>query len=116
MPTGYVGPNGQWIEVTDTPNQSATSPSALYVQRTTSGVVLARPGVLISAVVVVALGTGAVTIYDNASAASGNVLAVIPASAAVGTVVDFGGGAGVEARAGIFADFASTGTVNFLFQ
>jgi hypothetical protein len=41
-------------------------------------------------VVVVATGTAAVSIYDNASAASGSVLLTIPANAATGTVYDVG--------------------------
>jgi hypothetical protein len=37
-------------------------------------------------VIVIATGAGAGTFYDNASAASGNKLLVIPANAAVGTI------------------------------
>lgn len=40
-------------------------------------------------VLITTLGTAAVTFYDNASAASGNVIGYIPASAAAGTVYDF---------------------------
>lgn len=47
-------------------------------------VVKAQPGRL-AQVVVTASGTGVVTFYDNASAASGTVLFVVPASAPVGT-------------------------------
>lgn len=115
MTTGYVGPNNQWVSMADVPNQSAEVPSAPYAALSASGVVLARPGVLVAMEVTVALGAGAVTVYDNASAASGNVLAVIPASAAAGTLVSFGA-AGIECLAGIYASFASTGTVNFLYQ
>lgn len=50
-------------------------------------IVKSSPGRLCR-VVVTATGTGAVSIYDNASAASGTVIGVIPASAAVG-VYDF---------------------------
>jgi hypothetical protein len=53
-----------------------------------------------------------VTLYDNASAASGTVIDVIPTSTAAGT-------RGVLAQPvpvsnGVYASFASTGTVLFL--
>lgn len=114
MTTGYVGPNNQWVSTADTPNQAAVAPSAPYTQLAAAGVIAGRPAVLLGMEVVVALGAGAVTVYDNASAASGNVLAVIPASAAVGALVDFA--TGIQAVAGLYADFASTGTVNFIYQ
>ena len=50
---------------------------------TAAAVVKGTPGRLCT-IVVTALGTAAVTIYDNASAASGTVLMVIPASTAAG--------------------------------
>ena len=51
-------------------------------------VVEAAPGRLCRVVVTAAGSTGAVTIYDNASSATGIVLAVIPGSAAVGAVYE----------------------------
>ncbi|MDE2104625.1 MAG: hypothetical protein KGL39_45740 [Patescibacteria group bacterium] len=56
----------------------------------TAGAVVVKnaPGYLFSATVTT-LGTAALTIYDNASAASGRVLLTIPASAAVGTIYQF---------------------------
>jgi hypothetical protein len=74
-----------------------------------TGAVKAAPGRLASILVTTALSAAAVTIYDNASAASGTVLAVIPASSAVGTriVVD------LPAFNGIYASFGGTGTVAF---
>jgi hypothetical protein len=76
---------------------------------TATGAVKAAPGRLASVLVTTALSAAAVTIYDNASAASGTVLAVIPASSAVGfrVVVD------LPAFNGIYASFAGTGTVVF---
>ena len=53
-------------------------------------------------VVVTATGTAATTLYDNASASSGTALLTIPASAAVGTIYSFPGGA--PAANGIYAD------------
>jgi hypothetical protein len=76
---------------------------------TATGAVKASPGRLASVLVTTALSAAAVTIYDNASAASGTVLAVIPASSAIGTriVVD------LPAFTGIYASFGGTGTVVF---
>lgn len=49
-------------------------------------------------VIVITSGTAAVSIYDNASAASGNVLFTVPASAAVGSVYALD----IPATAGIY--------------
>lgn len=51
-------------------------------------VVKAGAGRLLKVIVTTATATTAVTIYDNASAASGTALLVIPAAAAAGTVYD----------------------------
>jgi hypothetical protein len=51
-------------------------------------VVKNAPGRLARIIVTVATTVAAVTVYDNASAASGLVLAVIPAATAAGTVYD----------------------------
>lgn len=50
-----------------------------------AGVVKAAAGRLCR-IIVTTLGTAAMTFYDNASAASGTALFVIPASAAAGTI------------------------------
>ena len=50
-------------------------------------------------------------VYDNPSAASGNVLFVIPASTGVGA---YKLPVGIKATQGIYASFGGTGTVNFL--
>ncbi len=55
--------------------------------------------------------SAATTIYDNTSAA-GTVLFVIPASTGVG-VYQFP--VGVQFNTGLYASFAGTGTVNFLY-
>lgn len=62
-------------------------------------------------VVTTVLGAGAVTLYDNTSAA-GTVIDVIPAATVAGTKVDFA----VPCSLGIYASFASTGTVLFLYN
>jgi hypothetical protein len=53
----------------------------------TATVVKASPGRLCK-LIVIASGTAAVSIYDNASAASGTVIFTIPANAATGTIYD----------------------------
>lgn len=112
MTTGYVGPNGQWVSVADTPNQAGGNVDAAYTPLTATGAVVARPAVCFGYEVTTALSAAAITVYDNASAASGNVLFVIPASAAVGAVKF---PIGIRATAGIYASFGGTGTVNFLY-
>lgn len=47
--------------------------------------------------------------YDNASAASGTVLMVIPGATAAGTVYDIN----LPAVNGIYASFAGTGGITF---
>jgi hypothetical protein len=66
-------------------------------------VVKNSPGRLGRVVLATANGAAAITFYDNASAASGTVIGVIPASAAAG-VYDFQ----MPARAGITFTGAST--------
>ena len=74
---------------------------------TATGSVKASGGRLCSIIVTSVVGATAVTIYDNASAASGNVLFVIPATAAVGTIYK----PDIVAVNGIYASFGSTGTL-----
>lgn len=51
-------------------------------------VVSAQPGRLVRVLVTTAGTSGAVTFYDNASAASGTVIGVVPGSATAGTVFE----------------------------
>ena len=74
-----------------------------------TGAVKASAGRLFKIVVTTVLGAGAVTVYDNPSAASGTILFVIPATTAAGTVYDIN----LPAVNGIYASFASTGAVTF---
>jgi len=76
---------------------------------TATGAVKTSAGRLLKVIVTTVLGAGAVTIYDNASAASGTILFVIPSTTAAGSVFDIN----LPAVNGIFASFASTGTVTF---
>lgn len=79
---------------------------------TASGVVSSHDGYYVGYIVTTALSAAAVTIYDNASAASGTVLDIIPASTAAGTKVNLA--TPVKTTNGIYASFAGTGTVLFL--
>ena len=62
-------------------------------------------------VVTTALSAAAITIYDN-TAASGTVIDVIPASTAAGTFRE----CAIPCSNGIYASFAGTGTVLFLYS
>ncbi len=73
---------------------------------TGTAAVKAGPGRL-HKVVVTTTTTGAITIYDNASAASGTILLAIPSGATAGTVYDVQ----LPADNGIYASFASGGAI-----
>ena len=110
--SSYVGPGGNWVTVADVP-ATGSAPVANYTNLTATGIVVGRPAVFLGWEVTTAMSAAVTTIYDNASAASGTILAVIPASAAVG---GYKLPVGIKAVNGIFASFAGTGTVNFLWQ
>jgi hypothetical protein len=78
---------------------------------TATGAVKASAGRLLKVIITTTMSAAATTIYDNASAASGTILFVIPASATAGTIYDVN----LPALAGIYASFAGTGTVTFGF-
>lgn len=94
-----------------TPYDDAGFPNsaAFTLGLTATGVVKPSAGRLLKIIVTTVLGAGAVTVYDNASAASGTVLMVIPSTTAAGTVYDIQ----LPAVNGIYASFASTGGVTF---
>jgi hypothetical protein len=73
----------------------------------TTQTVKAGPGRLLKIIVSTVTATAVTTIYDNASAASGTILAVIPIAAAVGTVYDIN----LPALAGITVAGAGTGAL-----
>jgi len=85
-----------------------------YSVDTATGVVSAVPGYYHGYIVTTALSAAAITLYDNASAASGNVIDVIPASTTAGTrgVLPVP----VPVANGIYASFGGTGTVVFLYS
>lgn len=92
-----------------TPYDDAGFPAlaAFTTSVTATGVVKPGAGRLLKIVVTTAMSAAATTIYDNASAASGTILFVVPASAAVGNVYTID----LPAVNGIFASFAGTGTI-----
>ena len=120
--------------VKSTSNALHTNPGLLYGENTTddrlyggpapaskialtaTGAIKASAGKYYGYKVTTTLGAGAITVYDNASAASGTVIDVIAASTAVG---DTDGTiilpAPIPCSAGMYASFASTGTVLFLY-
>jgi hypothetical protein len=94
--------NPVFTSVDDTGNSLCGARTATIAAAGTA-VVKASPGRLCR-VLVTATGTGAVTFYDNPSAASGTVIGVVPASAAVGAIYEFQ----APAAAGITASAATT--------
>lgn len=95
--------------ITDYDDAGFPQVAASTISLTATGPVKAAAGRLHKISVTTALSAAAVTVYDNASAASGTVLFIIPASAAQGSVYDVN----LPAVNGIFASFAGTGTVTF---
>lgn len=64
-------------------------------------------------IVVTASTSGTVTVYDNASSATGTVL-FTKSSLAVGDVIHFGGN-GIAAKSGLHVVVGGTGTINILY-
>lgn len=79
---------------------------------TATGAVSAQKGYYWGYVVTTNVSAAAITIYDNASAASGTVIDVVPASTTAGTAKVFA--TPVPVASGIYASFGGTGTVLFL--
>ena len=80
---------------------------------TGNGAVRASGGYYYGYTVAVVTATAAITVYDNASAASGTIIDVIPSGTAAGASKNFS--APIPCSAGVFAQLGSaTGTVLFL--
>lgn len=79
------GTGRQYIDIGNVGGGSATV--AIAASFASNTVVKASPGRL-GRILVTTLGTNAMLIYDNATTNSGTIIGVVPASAAVGTVVD----------------------------
>jgi hypothetical protein len=86
------------------------------LSRTTAGVVSAVDGAYVGYIVTTVTAVGAIIIYDNASAASGTIIDVIPSGTAAGTSRNLA--TPIAVRNGIYADFngGATGTVTFIFN
>jgi hypothetical protein len=80
---------------------------------TSNGAVRAVRGYYYGYTVTAVTATAAITVYDNASAASGTVIDIIPATTAAGTSKSFA--APIPCTNGVYAQFGTaTGTVLFL--
>jgi hypothetical protein len=78
---------------------------------TTAGAAKARPGHLVQIVVTSAV-TGSITIYDNPSAASGNILYISPAAPTAGQVLPIG----MPARSGMWVVPGTAGGFNVVYS
>lgn len=76
---------------------------------TADAVVQAQKGYYYGYIVTAAMSANVSTIYDNATAASGTVIGVVAASAAVGTTQLFPNP--VPIANGIYVDIGGTGTI-----
>lgn len=76
------------IQIVDSNGYPTTGAASTAAVAANAGTVVVKssPGRLNKVLVTTAASTGVLTIYDNASAASGTVLAVVPASTAAGTL------------------------------
>ena len=84
-----------------------------YVQiAAAGGAVKARSGFLGMVTVVTAISAGAITIYDNPSAASGTILYQSAATPAAGFTVQIG----IRAKFGIFVAPFTGGPINVTFE
>ena len=90
------------------------SPATSSGRKTADAVIAARPCKLMS-VTLEGDGTNAcdITLYDNASAGSGTVLAKILLPASGAKYEQFSSNAGVVALNGIYADVTGTGAVSY---
>jgi hypothetical protein len=85
----------------------------IVTSMTASGILRRGPGYYKGALVTTALSAAAITIYDN-TAASGKIIAVIPASSAIGYRDISPDINGIRVDNGIYCSFGGTGTVTFL--
>jgi hypothetical protein len=89
---------------------SVVRPATSSGRKTADAAICARPA-LLKSIILEGDGTNAcnVIIYDNASAASGNVLAKLLIQASGPQVVSFDSAGGIEANNGLYADVTGTG-------
>ncbi len=94
-------------------NRLAAGSICNYTNCTADTLVKSGAGIVYGIIVTAALSAATVDIRDSTTAGAGTVLFTIPASAAVGTIIQFG--TGIVVNSGIFADFNGTGTINVLY-
>lgn len=103
MPSGYVGPNGQWVTPADVPNKALDGSIAAH------SAVLAADGIVYSGqcifygLQVVTAGTS-VTVYDNTAASGTAVMTAVASTAAGAMLTPAGAGIGVRMDNGIYLD------------
>lgn len=84
---------------------------------TASGALLAIPeGEYVGYVVTTVTATGSIRVFDNASAASGTIIDLIPAATAAGASRNLA--VPIRVKNGIYVEFngGATGTVTFFFN
>lgn len=86
---------------------------ASKIALTATGAVKASAGKYYGYKVTTVLGAGAITVYDDPDSANGTVIDTIAATTAAGTTVILA--SPIPCSAGMYASFASTGTVLFLY-
>lgn len=75
---------------------------------------IAGPCIYYGCIVTTVLGVGVVNVRDAVAAGSGDIVDILPASSAAAYKSSYP--FGVNCPNGVYADFASTGTVTFFYQ
>ena len=94
-------------------NRLAAGSICNYANCTADTLVKSGAGIVYGIIVTTALSAATIDIRDATSAGTGTILFTIPASATVGTIIQFG--TGIVVNSGIYADFNGTGTINVLY-
>jgi hypothetical protein len=94
----------------------ADTTAALKTSVSAAGVVSKNDGEYCGYVVTTITAVGSIVVYDNASAASGTIVDVIPAATAVGSNRNLA--SHIRMKNGIYVDFAggATGTVTIFYN
>jgi hypothetical protein len=95
-------------------SKALVAPACKYTNVTSDTLIKTGKGVVYGIVVTAALSAATIEIRDATAAAGGTVLFTVAASAAIGTIINFGG-VGIQFNTGLFADFNGTGTINVLW-
>lgn len=89
---------------------SVVRPATSSGRKSSSAVIVARPA-LLKSIILEGDGTNAasVVVYDNASAASGNIVAELLLQASGPKCITFDAAGGIEANNGLYASLSGTG-------